>query len=134
MDVGVPAVPGDELGRGDAAGQILAGDVEPLVAAGPECVDHRVHAAPQLVGGQVLTDRHVAVEPHPGLLQGPLQRVADGADRRVVGCDAVANQTERHRKSIQHGHVHGHLTLLREGLGGVDARRAGADDRHHQGW
>ena len=26
------------------------------------------------------------------------------------------------------------LALLREGLGGVDARRTGADDRHHEGW
>ena len=134
MDVGVPAVPGDELGRRDAAGQVLAGDVETLVAAGAERVDHRVHAAPQLVGGQVLADRHVAVEPHAGLLQRPLQGVADRADRRVVGRDAVADQPERHRQPVQHGHVDRHVALLGEGLGGVDAGRSGADDRHHEGW
>ena len=44
VDVGMAAVPGHELGRGDAAGQVLARDAEPPVAAGAVGVDHRVDA------------------------------------------------------------------------------------------
>ena len=50
----------------------------------------------------------------------------------VIGRDPVADQTERHRQPIDHGHPDRHVDLLTQRLGGVDAGRAGTDDRHDQ--
>ena len=49
--VGVAVVPGDELGRGVRAAQVLARDPEPLVDRGPERVADDVVVLEQLLAG-----------------------------------------------------------------------------------
>src|SRR4029077_1622500 len=54
IDVGVTAVPVDEVRGRVASGQVLAGDAESAVAHGPGGVDHRVVRGEQIVAGDVL--------------------------------------------------------------------------------
>ena len=95
VGVGVPGVPGDELGGGEAAGQVLALDAEVPVEGGAVGVDDRVDVAAQLVEGDVDADVDVADEPDERVVEGPVQGVADGPHLRVVRGDAVAGPARR---------------------------------------
>ncbi len=65
LEVRVRVVPADEVDGGDAAGQILTGDVQRPVGLRADGVDHRVVALGQLVGLHVLADDDVAEEAEP---------------------------------------------------------------------
>lgn len=61
--VGMPVVPGDEVRRAVAAGQVDTGDVQRTVGAGAGGEDHRVVMAAQVGELDVAAVVHVADEP-----------------------------------------------------------------------
>ena len=63
LEVRVRVVPADEVDGGDAAGQLLAGNVQRTVGLGADRVDHRVVAFGQLAGLDMLADDDVPEEP-----------------------------------------------------------------------
>ena len=73
-------------------------------------------------------DLDVADEPHQRVVEGAVQGVADGPHLRVVGGDAVPDQPERRRQPVDQVDGDRDVVLPGERVGGVDARRAGADD------
>lgn len=135
--VGMGAVPGDEVGRREAARQILAGNAEPPVGRRPHAVDHRVVELQQPLGHQRgRAHTHMAEKADPGVLQDRAQRVLQRLDLLVVGRDTVAHQPIRTGQPVQHMHRHlGDSLLLDERLGGVHPARPGSDDRDtkHEG-
>ena len=50
-------------------------------------------------------------------------------DLRVVGRDPAAHEPERRRQAVEHVDLDGHALVHEHVFGGVEARRAGADDR-----
>ena len=78
-------VPPDEVDGGDAARQILAGDVQRPVGLRTDRVDHRVVVLGQLVGLHVLADHDVSEEPEPRVEGRLLELGADRLDLRMVG-------------------------------------------------
>ena len=86
--VGMAVVPGDELGRGMRAAQLLAGDPEPPVDRGAERVQHDVVVLEQLAAGDVAAELDMPEEPEALVLRGLVVRARDRLDLRVVGGDA----------------------------------------------
>jgi hypothetical protein len=128
----VTAVPGDQVGGGQGAGQLLAGDAEVPVDRRAVRVDHGVDVPAQLVQADVDADVDVADEADAGLVQRAVQRVPDGAHLGVVRGDAVPDQAERGGQPVDQVDRHGDVGLPGERVGGVDAGRAGADHRDAQ--
>ena len=126
-------VPGDELGGGVGAGQLLAGDAELAVGAGPVCPDDRVVEAGELLGADVAADRHVAEEPVGLVAGGLLVALDDVLDLRVVGRDAGTDEAEGSRQPVDHVDLDVELRMREQRLGRVEAGRPGADDGHPQG-
>ena len=93
--VGMAVVPGDELGGGPAAGQVLAGDAHAPVGLGADRVDHRVVAGEQVLVGDVGAVLDVAEEAELGVGRGLLVDAADRLDVGVVGRDAAAHEAPR---------------------------------------
>ena len=124
----MPGVPGDQLGGGQAAGQVLALDAQVAVEGGAVGVDDGVDVPAQLLQRDVRADLDVADEADQRVVEGAVQGVADGPHLRVVGRDAVPDQPERRRQPVDQVDGHRDVVLAGEGVGGVDARRAGADD------
>src|SRR5215204_7729957 len=100
MYIRVTAVPGDELGRGDAPPEILALNAESPVASRAVRIDHGVNHLPQLLDLQIRADADVPVEAHLRAFQGPLQCVADGSDRLMIRCDSVPDEAKGDRQQI----------------------------------
>src|SRR5690606_9124993 len=92
LQVGVAAVPVDEVGGRDAAGQFLAGNAHAAVHARPGRVDHRVVGAGQVGAGEVGAVLHTAQEADVGVFEDTGQGVRHPLDGGVVGGDAVADQ------------------------------------------
>ena len=133
---GCPSNQRDEVGRAEGAGQLDAGDVELGVADGAGGEDDRVVVGAQVVQVEVNAVVHVADETDVARVEHLVQRVHDALDARVVGGDAVADQAVGGGQSIEQ--VDARLaTGLSHGGGqdvaGVDAGRAGADDRDAEG-
>lgn len=128
VGVGVPAVPGHDLGGRQAAGQVLALDAQPAVTGRAVGVDDGVHVPAQLGQGEVLADLDVADEAHPLVVQRVVQGVAQRAHLGVVGGDAVAHQPERRGQPVDQVDGDRDVVLPGQCVGGVDARRTGADD------
>ena len=106
LEVRVRVVPADEVDRGDAAGQILAGDVQRPVGLRADRVDHRVVAVGQLGGLHVLADHDVAEEPEPRVQRRLLELGADRLDLRMVRRHAGADQAPRRRQHLEHVDAH----------------------------
>ena len=121
-------VPGDELGRGPGAGQILAGDPELAVGLRADGVDDRVVEARELGVLDVFADLDVAEEAEARLGRGALERARDGLDVRVIGSDAEPHEPPRRRQPLDH--VDLDLEVAREQRGGsIEPGRPGADYR-----
>ncbi len=134
--VGVAVVPGDELGGGPAARQVLAGDAHATVGLGADRVDHRVVAGEKVVVGEVGAVVDVAVEAEFGVGGGLLVDAADGLDVGVVGGDAAAHEAPRSGEAVVDVDLDLEVRMglaLQEVSGRVEARRPGADDGHAQG-
>ena len=130
--VGVGVVPADERGGGVAAGQVLAGDAERAVGLAADRVDDRVVEPLEVLDLDVVADLDVAEEAEAlaggGLLVDPDHRL----DLRVVGSDAAADQPERGRQPVEEVDLGVRVLVLEDVLSGVEAGRAGADDRDAQ--
>jgi len=125
--VGVAVVPGDELGGGPGAGQVLAGDVHAPVGLGADGVDDRVVEAGEVGVVEVAAGLDVADEAEAGPLRDLLERARDGLDLRVVGRDAEPDEAPRGRQPLDHVDLDG-LLGTEERAGRVEAGGAGADD------
>ncbi len=132
VGVGVPGVPGHQVGGGQAAGQVLALDAQPAGPGGAVGEDDGVGVRAQVGHRQVAADLHVADEPHARVVQGVPQRVGQRPHLQVVGGDAVPHQPERRGQPVQQVDHHRDVVLGRQRLGGVDARRTGTHDGHPQ--
>ena len=104
--VRVAAVPRHEIRGRDAAGELLAGDVEATVARGAVGEDQAVVGRQELGHGHVgavggLTDLDPGHEAHLRPSEDVGQCVAHGPDREVVRCHAVAHETERHGQPVE---------------------------------
>lgn len=132
LEVGVRVVPAHEIDGGDAARQLLAGDVQRAVGLGPDGIDDGVVTLGELTGLHVLADRDVAEETEPRILGRLLELLADRLDLRMIGRDARAHQPPRGGEHLQH--VNGDIGVLRrvgrlqQGGRGEEPRRSGADD------
>jgi hypothetical protein len=87
----------------------------------------------QLRQRDVHADVDVADEADAGVVQRPVQGVADGAHLRVVGGDAVPDQAERGGQPVDQVDGDRDRRAADQRLGGVDAGRPGADHGHAQG-
>ena len=126
--VGVAVVPADEVGRGDAAGEVLAGDAETAFALRSDGVEHGVVALEQFVAGDVGAEVDVTVEPEPGSGGDLFVLPAHRLDLRVVGGHAGAHETPRGGQPVVHVDPDLRFGRVEEGPRGVEARRAGTDD------
>lgn len=112
--------------------QQLTLDAQRPVTGGAVGVDDGVHVRAQLRQRHVDTDVHVADEWHPWVLQRAVQGVPHPPHLRVVGRDAVSHRPEGRRQSVDQINGDRDGVLAGQRLGGVDARRTGADDHHPQ--
>ena len=127
--VGVAVVPGDELGRGPAPGQVLAGDPERLVGLRAGGVDDRRVVAHQLGVRHVDADLDVAEEAAAARERLAVERLLQALDLLVVRGDAAAQQPPRRRQPLEQVDL-GVAARPQHGRGGERPGRPGADDRH----
>ena len=95
-------------------------------------VDDRVVVGRQVGVGQVAAHLDVAVEAELGVGGDLVVDPGDRLDLLVVGRDPAAHQAEGRRQPVVHVDLDLQVVLLLEMLGGVEARRARADDGHPQ--
>ena len=137
--VGVAVVPTDEVDRGDAAGQVLAGDAEPALGLRAHRVDDRVVALQELVAGDhpaalparaellVVSQVHVPEEPELLAAGGLVVLRAHRLDLRMVRGDPQPHQAPRGGQPVEHVHPDVELRVEQRGRG-VEPRRPGTDD------
>ena len=89
----MPAVPGDEFGCRDAARKVLTRHRQCSIGTGSGRHDDRVVVGAQLGEGDVPTEPDVAQEPDIRPLHHLAQLLDDRLDLRMIGRDAVPNQT-----------------------------------------
>ncbi len=134
-EVRVAVVPGDELGGTVGAVEVDAGDRQRPVGRGAGGEDHAVVEGAQVVQADVGRVVDVAEETDLRLVEHLVEGGDDALDPRVVGGDAVPDQSERGGHALEdvdgHTGVGGHLGL-EQGVGGVDPGRAGSDDGYPQ--
>src|SRR5699024_5439323 len=99
--VRVAVVPGDEVGGGDAAGEVFALDPQVPVGGGPHCVDHGMVVRHQLVVADVGADLHAQVRGDRRLAHHGLERVGDDAGALVVRRDAGAREPPRGGQPVE---------------------------------
>ncbi len=129
--VGVPVVPGDELGGGVRAGQVLAGHVQVPVGGGTDGVDHGVVVREQFLVADV--GAHLDVEPALALLvaEGAAEQLTDGLGALVVRGDTGADESVRGGQTVEDVDLDaGPAGQLQRGVAGGRAR---TDDRDPQG-
>jgi hypothetical protein len=133
--VGMAVVPGDELGGGEAPGQVLAGDAQAPVGLGADRVDDRVVARVQVLVGDLRAVLDVPVEAELGVRGGLLVDAADGFDVGVVGRDAAAHETPRGGQAVVDVDLDvqvGVRLALQQVPGGIEARGPRSNDRDAQ--
>jgi hypothetical protein len=99
--VGVSVVPGDEVGRGVAAGQLLPGHPEVAAVVSTHGVEHRVVVGQQVLMGEVAADLDIQVTRQAGVAENGFEHVDDGFGVLMIGCDAGADQAERGRQPFE---------------------------------
>ncbi len=128
--VGVAVVPGDEVGGGGAAGQVLALDAEAPVGGGAHGVDHGVVVADQVLMVQVVADPGVEAVREAGLaLDGP-EQFGDPLGVLVVGGHSGPRESVRGGQPVVHGDAH--AGVPEQFVGGEESGRSGADHGHPQ--
>ena len=136
--VGVPVVPGHEVGRAVGALELDAGDPELRVLERAGRVDHRVVVGAEVLGSEVGAELDVAEEADVTAAEDPVQGGDDALDARMVGGDAVADQAERGGEAVEQVDADLELAALdrggaQQGLCGVHTGGAGADDGQAEG-
>src|SRR5690606_4138851 len=134
--VRVAVVPGDEVRGAVGTVQADAGDVQRAVGHGAGGEDHAVVERAQVVEVEIRAVVHIAEQADLRLVEHLVQGGDDALDPRVVGGDAVADQSERRRHALED--VDGHARFggdvgLEQGVGRVDPGGAGSDDGDPQG-
>ena len=112
--------------------EILARNAHPPVGLRADRVDDGVVELGEIVVRQVAADLDPAQEPEAGLGGDPLERLRDRLDLRVVGSDAEADEPPGRGQPLDHVHLDRQVGV-EQVSGGVEARRAGADDGDAQG-
>ena len=125
-------VPGDELRRGVAALQILAGDAHAPIGLRAGRIDDHVIVRAQVVHAQVTAELDGAEESKSRVRRDLVERRRHRFDLLMVGRDAGADQAIRRRHAVVHVHVHHEARLSEQLVRGVEARGPGADDGHAQ--
>jgi hypothetical protein len=120
-------VPGHEVCRAVAARKFDTGDVEVTVGACTGGEDHRVVVTAQVRQRNVGAVVHVADEPDLVARQHPAQRLDDLLDPRVIGSDAVPDQTVRGWETVEHVDACVPV-LLGQDVCGIDSRGTCTDD------
>ena len=126
--VGMAVVPGDELGRGMRAAQLLARDPEPPVDRRAERVQDDVVVLEQLAAGDVAAELDMPEEPEALVLGGLVVRARDRLDLRVVRGDARPHESVGSGQAVIEVDGERRLVDGQQLPGGVEAARAGADD------
>ena len=126
--VRVAVVPGDELGRGVRAAQLLARDPEPPVDRGAERVEDDVVVLEQLAAGDVAAELDMPEEPEALVLGRLVVGPRDRLDLRVVRGDARPHEPVRRRQAVVEVDGERRLVDGQQLAGGVEAAGAGADD------
>ncbi len=124
--VGVAVVPGDELGGGVAAGQVLARDPESAVGRRTGRIDHGVVMLEQFGVSDVASDLGGEVQGELLAPERPFERFRDRLGPRMIGGDTGAHETEGSREPVEHLDLD--VGPFEQFLGGVAGRGAGADD------
>ncbi len=127
-DIGMPAVPGDEVGGGAAAGQLLAGDAEAPADRGAGRVEDRVVVGEEVPAGDVGAELDAAEEADRRVVEDPAQLADDALDLLVVRRHAVAHQAVRGGQPVEQVDADLGAVLADQLLGGVEPGGAGADD------
>jgi hypothetical protein len=127
--VGVAVVPGDELGGGPRAGQVLAGDAEPAVGLRADGVDDGVVQAHEVLVEQVAAHLDVAEEPEAGLVGDPLEGTRDRLQLGVVGRDAEPDEPPRRGQALDQVDL-GRRIRGQQRAGCVEASGTRSDDRN----
>ena len=124
--VRVTVVPGDELGCGPRAGQVLTRNSEPAIGLRADGVDDGAVELCELVVQHILADLDVPEETKAGQDRGLLERSRDRFDVGMVGRDPEPDEPPGRRQPLDH--VDLDLEVAREQRGGrVEARGPGAD-------
>ncbi len=121
-------VPGDELGRGMAAAQVLAGNAHAPVGLGPGAVDDLVIVGLEVGERHVLAEFDAAEETEARIRRHLVEGVRDELDLLMVRRNAQAHQSVRSRQPIVQIDLD-NLRVPQQMIGGVEAGRPGADDR-----
>ena len=124
LEVRMRVVPAHEIDGGDAARQVLTGNVQRFVGLRADGVDDCVVLLGEFGGLHVFAHRHIAEEAEPGVSGGLFELFANRLDLRVVGGDAGAHQPPGRRQHLQH--VDGHVDLVGR-VGGLQERRCGEE-------
>ena len=128
--VGVPVEPAHEVGRAVRADRVDPRDVEVGVADRASGEDDRVVVVLEVVEGDVLAEADVAEDADVAAVEHFAEGRDDALDARVVGGHAVADEAVRRGKLLEQVDRDVELALrLEDDVGGVDACRAGTDDR-----
>ena len=132
LKIRMRVVPADEVDGRDAAGQILAGNVQRAVGLRADGVDDGVVALGEFGRLDVFAHHHVAEKAEAGVFGDLFELFTDRLDLRVVGRDAGAHQPPRRRQHLQHvdddADLLGRVGRLQQRCGGEETRRSGADD------
>jgi hypothetical protein len=127
--IGVAVVPGDELGRGPAPGQVLPGDAEGLVRLRAGGVDHSAVMLDELGVGDVGADFDVAEEAAAAAERLAVESIVEPLDLLVIGRDPAAQQSPRRRQPLDQ--IDLDVAAVPPQLVGCECPRGSrADDRH----
>ena len=99
--VGMAVVPGDEVGGGVAARQVLPWDAERVAAARADRVHDDVVPVQQVGGRHVLDESDAAGEAERAVRGDLVEHPRDRLDLRMIRCHACANQAERRGEGIE---------------------------------
>ena len=139
--IGVAVVPGDKLGGGVRATQILPRDPEPLVDRGADRVEDDVVVLEQLLATDIGPELDVAEEAKAFVFARPVVGSSHRLDLRMVRSHTRADEPVRRRQPVIQ--IDGELRFVdRQQLtGGVEAGGAGTHNGHterraisHGGW
>ena len=100
--VRMAVIPGDKVAGAMAPRQVFAGDAQRPADVGTRRKYHRVIAFPQLVDGDIASDRDAADETKPWRCGDPVEGCRDQLEFRMVGSDAEPDQSVRHRQLLEH--------------------------------
>ena len=124
--IGMAVVPRDELRRRPRAGQVFAGNAEPLVGLRAKGIDDCVVQGEEFAVRKISADLDVAEEAEARLLGNPLERARDALQLRVVGRDAQPHEPPRRRQPLEHVHLEPRLGVEQR-AGGIETGRAGTN-------